>query len=121
MKSFLLLAFVASAASVFAQNHHRYHVRQNASGANDGAKAELRGHLIVDGAVLVTLWQRAALPVEVGDTFAITAGCDKRWSTCREKFGNGANFRGFPHIPGNDFVLGVAKRGEPNDGGSFFS
>lgn len=37
MKSFLLLAFIASAASVFAQNHHRYHVRQNASGANDGA------------------------------------------------------------------------------------
>lgn len=37
MKSFLLLAFVASAVSVFAQNHHRYHVRQNSSGANDGA------------------------------------------------------------------------------------
>jgi len=31
--------------------------------------------------------------------------CDKRFATCRDRFANGINFRGFPHIPGNDFVI----------------
>ena len=42
--------------------------------------------------------------------------CDQRWETCREVFANTANFRGFPHLPGTDFVLsGPAASG--NDGG----
>src|SRR5262249_6848174 len=32
-------------------------------------------------------------------------GCDRQLATCRDLFGNVVNFRGFPHIPGNDFVL----------------
>ena len=40
-----------------------------------------------------------------GDTFTVTAGCDKRFATCRDRFDNAVNFRGFPHIPGNDFVV----------------
>ena len=47
----------------------------------------------------------------------LTAGCDKRFSTCREKFANPLNFRGFPHMPGNDFALGYATSGSTNDGG----
>ena len=31
--------------------------------------------------------------------------CDKRFATCRDRFANGINFRGFPAIPGNDFVI----------------
>ncbi len=43
--------------------------------------------------------------------------CDKQLSTCRDRFANIENFRGFPHMPGPDFVLaGPAARG--NDGGS---
>jgi len=42
--------------------------------------------------------------------------CDQRFSTCKERFGNVENFRGFPHMPGTDFVLsGPAASG--NDGG----
>jgi len=26
------------------------------------------------------------------------------------------NFRGFPHVPGNDFMLSVASRRDKNDG-----
>jgi len=37
-------------------------------------------------------------------------------STCRLKFVNTRNFRGFPHVPGNDFMLRVASRGDKNDG-----
>ncbi len=42
--------------------------------------------------------------------------CDRRFETCRDVFANTENFRGFPHLPGNDFVLsGPAASG--NDGG----
>lgn len=46
------------------------------------------------------------------------ASCDKRWATCRATFGNGANFQGFPDIPGDDFLTAVPVQGRPNDGGS---
>lgn len=40
-----------------------------------------------------------------GDAFVATAGCDKRFATCANKFANTLNFRGFPYMPGNDAVL----------------
>jgi uncharacterized phage protein (TIGR02218 family) len=58
-----------------------------------------------------------ALPIAPGDTFAVTAGCDKRFATCRDRFDNVLNFRGFPHIPGNDFVMRYALDGEPGHDG----
>jgi uncharacterized phage protein (TIGR02218 family) len=48
----------------------------------------------------------------------VTAGCDKRFETCRTKFANAVNFRGFPHLPGNDFVVAYAVPGEPGHDGS---
>jgi uncharacterized phage protein (TIGR02218 family) len=36
---------------------------------------------------------------------AQVAGCDKRFANCRDRFANTVNSRGFPHIPGNDFVI----------------
>ncbi len=59
------------------------------------------------------------MPVEAGDTFLIRAGCDKQFSTCKAKFDNAVNYRGFPQIPGDDFVLSYARRDDPgNDGKS---
>ena len=46
-----------------------------------------------------------------GQAFTITAGCDKHLDTCKAKFANVVNFRGFPHMPGNDFVTAVARPG----------
>jgi uncharacterized phage protein (TIGR02218 family) len=54
--------------------------------------------------------------VEAGDTLVVTAGCDRRFATCRERFGNAVNFRGFPHIPGNDYVLRYPKSGSELNG-----
>ena len=48
-------------------------------------------------------------------------GCDRQLSTCRQRFANVANFRGFPHIPGNDFVLRYPKSGDRLEGGALFS
>jgi len=47
-------------------------------------------------------------------------GCDRQLATCRDRFDNVPNFRGFPHIPGNDFVLRYPKSGDVLDGGALF-
>jgi uncharacterized phage protein (TIGR02218 family) len=54
------------------------------------------------------------------DAFVATAGCDRRLATCREKFGNVPNFRGFPHVPGSDFVLRYPRDGAELDGRALF-
>jgi uncharacterized phage protein (TIGR02218 family) len=90
------------------------------SGANGGRKAEVRVHSKGAGGVMIELWQRTAEPIAAGDTFSIVAGCDKQFATCRAKFNNVPNLRGFPHVPGNDFMLSVASRRDKNDGKSRF-
>ena len=64
------------------------------------------------------LWQAMAAPIEAGDAFIVSAGCDKRFATCRDRFANVANFRGFPHMPGNDFALSYPTVDGGHDGGS---
>ena len=82
------------------------------SGANAGARIEVREHRVsAGGIVTVELWQSGGQIPSPGDAFAVRAGCDKHFATCRERFANSANFRGFPHMPGNDFVGGYARRG----------
>ncbi len=70
----------------------------------------------VSGAV-VTIEIEAARAVIAGDTFTLTVGCDKRFDTCRVKFDNVQNFRGFPHMVGNDAVQAGPSE-DDMDGGS---
>ncbi len=72
------------------------------SGANAGRASEVKLHAISAGVVTVELWQPMSDTILPGDTFTITAGCDKQHATCRAKFANAVNYRGFPHMPGND-------------------
>lgn len=58
--------------------------------------------------------------VQAGDRARVTVGCDKQFATCRAKFGNSANFQGFPHIPGDDFVLRYPRPGDDLNGGVLF-
>jgi uncharacterized phage protein (TIGR02218 family) len=88
------------------------------SGANAGLGVEVKNHSKSGAIVTIDLWQAMAQPIEAGDTFTVTAGCDKRFATCHDKFDNVVNFRGFPHIPGNDFVLRYPVQGEPGNDGS---
>lgn len=91
------------------------------SGANAGGAVEIKAHRLRDGTAQIDLWARAPRPISIGDGFRLTAGCDKRLATCRDKFANVPNHRGFPHMPGNDFVLSVAASGRGRfDGGSLF-
>ncbi len=89
------------------------------TGPNSGAIAEVKSHQ-KSGATTARLitWRAFASPPAIGDQFKITAGCDKRFSTCRNKFSNQANFRGFPHIPGNDFLISAPQRNDGKQDGS---
>lgn len=89
------------------------------SGANAGLAVEVKEHRAEPGGALVRLWQAMPEPIGAGDSVVVTAGCDKSFPTCRVKFNNVRNFRGFPHIPGNDFVITYPVSGQPgNDGKS---
>jgi uncharacterized phage protein (TIGR02218 family) len=82
------------------------------SGLRDGVVTHQRGP---DGDVLgfgvaVGQW------VAIGDTLEVTAGCDRRFATCQDKFANAVNFRGFPHIPGSDYVMRHPRSGDALDG-----
>jgi uncharacterized phage protein (TIGR02218 family) len=81
------------------------------SGANAGRAMEIKSHGPRAGAIEIELWQPMGASVAIGDTFTATAGCDKRLETCAARFANAANYRGFPHMPGNDFVTAVASPG----------
>lgn len=52
----------------------------------------------------VTVRDLPRAPVEVGCRIEIREGCDKRFQTCVERFANAINFRGEPHLPGNDLL-----------------
>lgn len=89
-------------------------------GGNQGAVSEVKTHLRNNGLVTVDLWLAPPVEIQPGDRFEITAGCDKRAETCRVKFANLLNFRGFPHMPGDDWVAGY-RSGGGHDGGSLLN
>jgi uncharacterized phage protein (TIGR02218 family) len=83
------------------------------SGANAGFAARIVRH--TGGEIEIFGALKAA--IAIGDAFDATAGCDKSFTTCREKFTNAARFRGFPHMPGPEAVLTGPAAGAVNDGG----
>jgi len=85
-----------------------------ATGANAGRAMEIKRHATGS----IELWQAMSESVAPGDTATLSAGCDKQFSTCKTKFANGANFRGFPYMPGNDAALAPPTQSQPLDGGS---
>lgn len=105
-----------SGLSGFADRFFRYGVLTFTSGAADGLTADIEDQRKVGAAVELTFWQPVPAGVLVGDTMLVTAGCDKRFSTCKAKFANALNFRGFPHMPGSDFTYGYADGDTVHDG-----
>ena len=91
------------------------------SGANAGARVQIKEHRFDGSAHLVSLWTALPVPLGIGDSVSLTAGCDKLASTCRDRFGNLVNFRGCPHMPGNDVLAAYASSAIVMDGGSLFS
>lgn len=79
------------------------------SGLNAGLRFGIREHR-ADG--VLVLWSSLARLPDIGDGLVATAGCDKRLRTCRDRFANSLNFRGFPYLPQPEFVIAYANPGE---------
>jgi uncharacterized phage protein (TIGR02218 family) len=86
-------------------------------GALAGRLARIAAHRKDGARVLLTL-EEGGDGVVAGDAFTLLAGCDKRFETCRGKFANRFNFRGFPHMPGNDAAYAYVTDGLEFDGGA---
>jgi uncharacterized phage protein (TIGR02218 family) len=109
-------AFTASGLGGYAAGWFGFGTVTWTSGANIGRRAEVLSHDLTDGIAILTLLEAPVRPIAETDTFVIHAGCDKRLATCSAKFANTANFRGFPHISGQDAVLRYATRDGGHDG-----
>ena len=108
--------FAVSGLSGFAEGCFALGTLHWLSGANTGHRAEVLSHVSVGADVIITLLETPVRSIKVGNTFDIFAGCDKRFETCQAKFANAANFRGFPHIPGQDTIIRYAAKGDANAG-----
>ncbi|KQV43511.1 MULTISPECIES: DUF2163 domain-containing protein [unclassified Rhizobium] len=90
------------------------------SGGNAGGAVDIEEHRREGAQTMISLWLPLPLPVTVGDAFVATVGCDKSFGMCRSRFGNGVNFRGFPHMPGSDFAFGYADGDTVHDGRALY-
>jgi uncharacterized phage protein (TIGR02218 family) len=87
------------------------------SGLLEGRTVTVLAHRNVGDETVLTLSPSEPLP-SPDDSFEIVAGCDKSFATCKAKFSNPENFRGFPHLPGNDSAYAYVVDGLLFDGGA---
>jgi uncharacterized phage protein (TIGR02218 family) len=109
-------AFTASGLGSFDPRWFTLGTLEWTSGANAGRRTEVLSHGIDGSVASIALLEPPVRTITAGDTFVIRAGCDKRLETCSSRFANAANFRGFPHIPGQDTVIRYPNRGDANSG-----
>lgn len=88
----------------------------------DRLTLDVRGPLSVLGRMVGRTFSRLC-DARLGDArcgvdAAPGAVCDKRFATCRATFANAINFRGFPDVPGDDFLVARPAEGGRHDGGS---
>ncbi len=87
-------------------------------GEASGLSERIKRDIPFPGGRRIELWTPLRAGVVAGDRVRLVAGCDKRMATCREKFGNLLNFRGFPDIPEEDWMAVTPARSARRGGGS---
>ena len=73
-------------------------------------KAQIKRDETVNDRRVIAPWVALRAPLAEGDLVRLTAGCDKRFETCRFKFDNALNFQGFPDLPAEDWLMAVPAR-----------
>ncbi len=69
-----------------------------------GPNCGLQSSVIRGAGNLLWLGEMPSRPLSAGTRILLTEGCDRSFATCRDRFANGLNFRGEPHLPGNDLL-----------------
>ena len=91
------------------------------SGAAAGLSGSIKNDRLDGSGRVIELWQEIRAEIAPGDLLRFEAGCDKQAPTCRLKFNNFLNFRGFPDIPGEDWLMASPVSAAKNDGGPYRS
>ena len=72
-------------------------------GNNEYFKMDVKVYLNTNGQI--ELYEPMPFDIQIGDAGTISTGCDKQWTTCKNRYSNLVNFRGFPYLPGISKVL----------------
>ena len=70
----------------------------------DGANSGIDSRIVASSGATLTLREPFYFAVLPGTRVELIEGCDRRFWTCVTRFTNAANFRGEPHLPGNDLL-----------------
>ncbi|MEM6621567.1 MAG: DUF2163 domain-containing protein [Pseudomonadota bacterium] len=90
------------------------------SGRNTGVQGPVKAHLVAADEAIIELWLTPPLQIGEGDQFELTVNCNVTARVWKERFGSLEDFRGFPHIPGDDVAASYPQTGGAHDGGSLF-
>ncbi|TPW29439.1 DUF2163 domain-containing protein [Martelella alba] len=91
------------------------------SGALSGLSVDVEANRVFGSGVKFDLWLPLSVLPDIGTGVTVTAGCNKAFSTCKAKFANQINFRGFPHVPGADFAYSYVDGESLHDGSPLYS
>lgn len=69
-----------------------------------GALTGMEEAIVLSAGATVTLRRAPERVVAAGTLVELTQGCDRTVATCAARFGNAANFRGEPYLPGIDLL-----------------
>lgn len=94
---------LTDADAAFTDDWFKYGLLIWTTGANAGLESEIKTSVKSDGRLV--LWRSMPYTIATSDEFVIEVGCDKAFSTCRDKFNNVVNFQAFPEVPGRDAML----------------
>lgn len=111
-------AIRANGVSDFESDWFAFGTLEWLTGANKGVLAKIKFDTISSTTRQLETWEEAPNEIVVGDQFKLYVGCDKSAGTCRSKFSNILNFRGFPQMPGEDWVAAYPAADKVHDGGS---
>ena len=87
-------------ANVEADDVFNYGLLTFTSGLNNGLSEEIKDF----GSGQFTTQLPFPFTIAVTDSYSVYQGCNKTKATCRDKFSNVINFRGFDYIPGRDQI-----------------
>jgi len=82
------------------------------SGKRSGLIDAINSHSLRAANALLVFAEPVGDWAVAGNQLSVYVGCNRLFSTCKDKFSNSANFQGFPHIPGNDFLLSYPRSGD---------
>lgn len=87
-------------------------------GAGAGLSSAIRSDVVGPAGRLIELTVVPDVFPAIGDRVQLQAGCDRSVTSCQKKFNNFLNFRGFPDLPGEDWLTALPMRQAKRDGSS---